>query len=158
LPAGIRLGPYEILEPLGAGGMGEVYRAHDTKVDRHVALKVLPEGALSDEEARRRFQREATALSRLWWCSHVGSVGFEDASTALSARAWRRAQLSELLRATGGNAPPENETPGVRTGRVPTPVEPWRWKLRCGNAMSFSRPRVGKRANARGGDEPRRTP
>ncbi|MCG6928726.1 MAG: serine/threonine protein kinase, partial [Acidobacteria bacterium] len=56
LSAGARLGPYEVVSPLGAGGMGEVYRARDTKLGRDVALKVLPEGALTDEAARRRFR------------------------------------------------------------------------------------------------------
>lgn len=65
LSAGARLGPYEILAPLGAGGMGEVYRARDPKLGRDVALKVLPEGALTDESARRRFRAEADALSRI---------------------------------------------------------------------------------------------
>ncbi len=62
---GDRLGPYEVVSPLGAGGMGEVYRAHDTKLDRDVALKVLPQGSLADEAARKRFRKEALALSRL---------------------------------------------------------------------------------------------
>ena len=62
---GRTLGHYRIVEPLGAGGMGEVYRAHDEKLDREVALKVLPEGGLADEEARKRFRREAKVLSRL---------------------------------------------------------------------------------------------
>jgi len=53
---GKTLGHYEILEQLGAGGMGEVYRATDTRLDRDVALKVLPAGALADEAARKRFR------------------------------------------------------------------------------------------------------
>jgi eukaryotic-like serine/threonine-protein kinase len=57
LAAGTRLGPYEILAPLGAGGMGEVYRAKDTRVDRPVALKVLPEEFFEDEDRRARFER-----------------------------------------------------------------------------------------------------
>ncbi len=65
LSTGIRLGPYEILAPLGAGGMGEVYRARDTRLDREVAVKVLPTSAREDREARARFRREALALSRL---------------------------------------------------------------------------------------------
>ena len=60
-----RLGPYEIIAPLGAGGMGEVYRARDTRLDREVAIKVLPAAAREDVEARERFRREALALSRL---------------------------------------------------------------------------------------------
>jgi serine/threonine protein kinase len=65
IAAGTRLGPYEILAPLGAGGMGEVYRARDTRVDRAVALKVLPEEFFEDEERRARFGREAKLLASL---------------------------------------------------------------------------------------------
>jgi len=65
LTSGSRLGPYEIVSPLGAGGMGEVYRARDTRLDRDVAIKVLPAGLLSDEASRNRFRKEAKALSRL---------------------------------------------------------------------------------------------
>jgi serine/threonine protein kinase len=61
LAAGTRLGPYEILAPLGAGGMGEVYRARDSKLDRDIAIKVLPESVSSDPEALARFEREAKA-------------------------------------------------------------------------------------------------
>jgi serine/threonine protein kinase len=59
LTAGTRLGPYEIVSAIGAGGMGEVYRARDTKLDRDVAIKVLPEAFASDPERIARFQREA---------------------------------------------------------------------------------------------------
>ena len=62
---GTRLGPYEILARLGAGGMGEVYRARDTKLKRDVALKVLPEAFASDPERMARFQREAEVLASL---------------------------------------------------------------------------------------------
>ncbi len=57
LVAGTQLGPYEILSPLGAGGMGEVYQARDSRLDRDVAIKVLPESLLSDVEALARFER-----------------------------------------------------------------------------------------------------
>ena len=60
-----RLGPYEVLSALGAGGMGEVYRARDTRLNRDVAIKVLPAELLADEHRRRRFQQEARALSSL---------------------------------------------------------------------------------------------
>ena len=60
-----RLGPYEILSAIGAGGMGEVYRARDTKLDRHVAIKVLPETFTSDQDRRARLQREAKVLASL---------------------------------------------------------------------------------------------
>ncbi len=59
------LGNYEILEPLGAGGMGEVYRARDTKLDRDVAIKVLPEDFATDPERLARFEREAKLLASL---------------------------------------------------------------------------------------------
>ena len=65
LSAGTRLGPYEILEPLGAGGMGEVYRAHDPRLKRDVALKVLPADLASERERLERFQREAETLAAL---------------------------------------------------------------------------------------------
>jgi serine/threonine protein kinase len=62
---GTRLGPYEILSPLGAGGMGEVYRAKDPRIDRTVALKALPEEFFEDGEKRARFEREAPTLASL---------------------------------------------------------------------------------------------
>ena len=65
LSVGTRLGPYEILSALGAGGMGEVYRARDTKLDRAVAIKILPEAFAADTERIARFQREAKTLASL---------------------------------------------------------------------------------------------
>ncbi len=65
LGAGTQLGPYEIVAPLGAGGMGVVYRARDERLERDVAIKVLSPGLLTDEAARRRFRKEALALARL---------------------------------------------------------------------------------------------
>jgi hypothetical protein len=65
LSAGTRLGPYEILSPLGAGGMGEVYRAKDTRLERMVAVKVLPSHLSSSAETRQRFEREAKTISQL---------------------------------------------------------------------------------------------
>jgi Tol biopolymer transport system component len=65
LAPGTRLGPYEVLAPLGAGGMGEVYKARDTRLDRTVAIKVLPESLSATPELRARFEREARAVSSL---------------------------------------------------------------------------------------------
>src|SRR6059036_2688185 len=62
---GTRLGPYEIVSALGAGGMGEVYRARDTRLDRTVAVKILPAALAADPQFRERFDREARAISQL---------------------------------------------------------------------------------------------
>src|SRR5262245_6877170 len=73
-----RLGPYEIVAPIGAGGMGEVYRARDTKLGRDVALKVLPESVATDPERVARMRREAQLLAALNH-PHIGAIyGFED--------------------------------------------------------------------------------
>ena len=65
LSAGDQLGPYQIVAPLGAGGMGEVYRAKDTRLGRDVAVKVLPQHLSSNPETRARFEREAKTVSSL---------------------------------------------------------------------------------------------
>src|SRR5580698_1727534 len=65
LSAGTKLGPYEILSPLGAGGMGEVYRARDTRLERTVAIKVLPEQLSQKADLRQRLDREARTISKL---------------------------------------------------------------------------------------------
>lgn len=65
LTAGTKLGPYEIQSLLGAGGMGEVYRARDTRLDRTVAIKVLPPHLSENSEAKLRFEREAKSISSL---------------------------------------------------------------------------------------------
>src|SRR5215472_2237580 len=75
LPSGSKIGPYEILSALGAGGMGEVYRAHDPRLDRDVALKVLPESFASDGDRVRRFQQEARTVAAL---NHPNILGIYD--------------------------------------------------------------------------------
>lgn len=78
LSAKSKLGPYEILAPLGAGGMGEVYRAHDTRLDRDVAIKVLPASFSSDPERLRRFEQEARAAGTL---NHPNTLAVYDSGT-----------------------------------------------------------------------------
>jgi eukaryotic-like serine/threonine-protein kinase len=75
LLTGTKLGPYEIVAPLGAGGMGEVYRARDTRLGREVAIKVLPTHLAENSEAKQRFEREARAVSSL---SHVNICALFD--------------------------------------------------------------------------------
>ena len=65
LTSGTKLGPYEIVSPLGAGSMGEVYRPHDSRLGRDVAIKVLPEDLSSKPDLKERFEREARAISAL---------------------------------------------------------------------------------------------
>src|SRR5712692_11158406 len=78
LSAGTRLGPYEILAPLGAGGMGEVYRARDTKLDRDVAIKVLPTALAHHPDRLARFEREAKVLAALNHPNIAMFYGLED--------------------------------------------------------------------------------
>ncbi|MDL2717229.1 MAG: WD40 repeat domain-containing serine/threonine protein kinase [Acidobacteriota bacterium] len=80
LTAGTKLGPYEILSPLGAGGMGEVYRARDTRLARDVAIKVLPEEFFEGEESKQRFEREAKILASLNHPNIAAIYSFEEVS------------------------------------------------------------------------------
>jgi Tol biopolymer transport system component/tRNA A-37 threonylcarbamoyl transferase component Bud32 len=107
MEAGARLGPYEILSPIGAGGMGEVYRAKDTRLGRDVAVKVLPAHMSSSPELRQRLDREARTISQL---SHphictLHDVGHQNGTDYL---------VMELL---------EGETLADRLGRGPIPLE-----------------------------------
>src|SRR5215469_14444836 len=78
LQSGEKLGPYEIVAPIGAGGMGEVYRAHDTKLARDVAIKVLPTALADDPERLARFEREAKVLAALNHPNIAQIYGVED--------------------------------------------------------------------------------
>src|SRR5688572_16891889 len=80
LSAGTRLGPYEIVAPLGVGGMGEVYRAADSTLKRQVAIKVLPPGTASDPDRLARFQREAEVLASLNHPQIAAVYGLEQGS------------------------------------------------------------------------------
>ena len=94
LNAGTCLGPYEILSAIGAGGMGEVYRAKDTRLKRDVAIKVLPDNFATDPERLARFHREAELLAELNHPNIAAVYGLEqaDGTTAivleLTARRW----------------------------------------------------------------------
>jgi eukaryotic-like serine/threonine-protein kinase len=107
LSAGTRLGPYEIVSLLGEGGMGRVYRARDSQLDRDVAIKVLPEEFAADPDRLMRFEREARALAALNH-SHIAQVyGLESSATS-------RAIVMELV---------EGEDLAERIGRGPIPLD-----------------------------------
>ncbi len=91
IAVGSRLGPYEILSPLGAGGMGEVYRARDTRLGREVAVKVLPAGVSSDPERLKRFEKEARSASSL---NHPNIVTVYDIGES-SGTSWIAMELVE---------------------------------------------------------------
>src|SRR3954467_12351581 len=98
LASGTKLGPYEIIAPIGAGGMGEVYRAKDTRLNRDVAIKVLPSSFANDPDRRARFEREAQAVAAL---SHpnviaIFDTGLHDPSTG-SGEATQLYVVMELL-------------------------------------------------------------
>src|SRR5437899_6618171 len=108
ISTGTRLGPYEIMAPLGAGGMGEVYRARDTRLGRDVAVKVLPASFSADSDRLHRFEQEACAAGAL---NHpniliVHDIGTHDGSPYV---------VSELLegetlrKRTGGTAQPQRK-------------------------------------------------
>ena len=107
LSAGTKLGPYEILAPIGAGGMGEVYRAKDTRLERTVAVKVLPQHLSSSTEVRQRFEREAKTISQL---SHPHICALYD----VGREGEREYLVMELL---------EGETLSDRLAKGPLPLE-----------------------------------
>ena len=82
LSPGARLGAYNVVSSIGAGGMGEVYRAHDTRLERDVALKILPEAFVADAERLARFKREAHLLASLNHPNIAAIYGLEDAGSA----------------------------------------------------------------------------
>jgi len=94
LTSGTKLGPYEIVSPLGAGGMGEVYRAKDTRLGREVALKILPESFASEPERLRRFEQEARAVAAL---NHPNILAIHDIGTQGEGPKATPFLVSELL-------------------------------------------------------------
>ncbi len=110
LPPGTRLGPYEVVSQLGAGGMGEVYRARDSKLGRDVAIKVLPEAVAQDVELLARFEREAKTLAALNHPNIAHIHGLEERPPASPGLAGMRALVMELV---------EGEDLSARIGRGP---------------------------------------
>jgi serine/threonine-protein kinase len=112
LSAGTRLGPYEILSALGSGGMGEVYRARDTKLDRDVAIKILPDALAADPERIARFEREARTLASLNHPNIAAIYGLEEGPA--EAGRHTRALVIELV---------EGEDLSQRIARGPIPLD-----------------------------------
>ena len=107
LSAGDKLGPYEILSAIGSGGMGEVYKARDTRLDRSVAVKVLPEHIAKREDLRARFEREARAVASL---NHPNICTLHD----IGAQDGTSYMVMELM---------EGETLAARIEKGPIPLE-----------------------------------
>ena len=107
LPIGTRLGPYEVTAQIGAGGMGEVYRARDTRLKREVALKILPKTFASDPERLARFQREAQVLASLNHPNIAAIYGLEEGLVEDDADVERRLEPCADRRAA---------SPGARDG------------------------------------------
>src|SRR5438128_8536389 len=107
LSAGTKLGPYDIVAPLGAGGMGEVYRARDTRLNRDVAIKILPEAFAADPERLARFTREAQTLASLNHPNIAHIHGLEESGGV-------RALVMELV---------EGEDLAQRIARGPIPID-----------------------------------
>ena len=108
LTAGTRLGPYEIVAPIGAGGMGEVYRAHDTKLGRDVAIKVLPESFAHDAERMARFEREAQVLASLNH-PHIATIHGLEESDGIRALVMELVEGPTLAERIGHRAMPLEE-------------------------------------------------
>ena len=114
LDSGARFGPYEILGPLGAGGMGEVYRARDTKLGRDVALKVLPDAFAGDPDRLARFRREAQVLASLNHSNIAAIYGLEEADAVSGFSRTVSALVLELV---------DGETLADRISRGPIPID-----------------------------------
>ena len=121
LSSGTRLGPYEIFGPLGVGGMGEVYRARDTKLKRDVALKVLPEPFAHDADRMARFQREAEVLAALNHPNIAAIYGLE--GNALVMELWR-VRLSKGLCPSRQRSTTQSRSP-----------KPWRPRMTRGSPI-----------------------
>ncbi len=114
LEPGTTLGVYEVLSAIGAGGMGEVYKARDTKLDRDVALKILPDAFVNDPERLARFQREAKVLASLNHSNIAAIYGLEE--TGDSPALVLEYVEGPTLRSLAGRRPLPHDQ-GTRAGR-----------------------------------------
>jgi serine/threonine protein kinase len=147
LTSGTRLGPYEIIAPLGAGGMGEVYRARDTRLGRDVAVKVLPQHLSANPEVRARFEREAKTISSL---NHpnictlfdVGLAPGEVPSRGSRCRPTRGGQIADAL----DRAHYLSDESGRQEAYVQSyPVPGGKYQVTTGGTKWVGWPRDGKR-------------
>ena len=114
LTAGSRLGPYEIVAPIGEGGMGQVYRGRDTKLKRDVAIKVLPDSVATDPERLARFEREAQALAALSHPNIAAVYAVED--RAIVMELVEGEDLAQIIARTQN---PGSKDPGLHSGGLP---------------------------------------
>ena len=119
LASGTRLGPYEIVARLGAGGMGEVWRARDARLDREVALKLLPAGLADDPERHARFEREAKVLASLNHPNIAHLYGLEHLELKVDSRQSTVDSSATRPDRTSGNSSPESRTPSPHGERAP---------------------------------------
>jgi serine/threonine protein kinase len=137
LATGTRLGPYDIIAALGAGGMGEVYRVRDTKLNRDVALKILPDSFTDDTDRVARFRREAQRLASLNH-PHIAAIyGFEEIQDPTTSGHSMRALVLELVNGESGHR-------GFTFGRFEENVgllEPWRLDANREVKMFFKKPK-----------------
>jgi len=130
-PIGTRLGSYEILAALGAGGMGEVYRARDTKLDRDVAIKILSQAFASDADRLARFEREAKMLAALNH-PHIAQIyGLE------TIGAGGHALILELVEGDDHNGSGGGRSPSTRRSRSHGRSQT-RWRRRTSTASSIA--------------------
>ena len=135
MESGTKLGHYEIGTLLGKGGMGEVWRARDTKLGREVAIKTLPEEFANDSDRLARFEREAKLLASLNHPNIAAFHGFEEDMREVRAPRntggeWTVARSGETALKTGSACPLQFD------------ADPGRWSI-CRNLATSSRPRVG---------------
>ncbi|MBI3400162.1 MAG: protein kinase [Acidobacteria bacterium] len=140
LHPGLRVGPYDVVAPLGAGAMGEVFRAHDTRLKRDVALKVLPLTAVSDSDRRSRFDREAQVLASLNHPNIAQVFGVEENDGTRTVQVTTDGGLNPMwppggreIRRTGDLQRRNRRTRGASVlsviARMLTPCPPWLYRL-----------------------------